>query len=86
MSIVLLDAVPDLVVPFGFGRAIEEGDDHYGHVVTADASARGSIRCETQFTDIFADLGEVLALVYLKADDIDNLLGRKAVPDTWCSR
>lgn len=74
VSDILVNAVPDHVVPLRLGHSIEESNDHDGHVVAANTGAGGGVGCETELTDVLTDLGEVLAFVYLEANDVDDLL------------
>lgn len=71
----------DLLVPLILGPTTEQADDNHGHVVAANTTGL-RVRSQAVVHHVLADLLQVLLSSNASAHELDNGLGRLAVPNT----
>lgn len=79
-TITTRNPVGNVLVPFIFRLAFQQGNHDHGHIITADAASL-AIRGQAIIHHVFADLGELLLGGNTSSNEFNNSLRRLAVPD-----
>lgn len=76
------DPLGDHVVPLLLSLAVEERNDAHSHVVAANATGF-AVGCKAVVHHVLANSGQVLLRSNASSHELDDGLGRLAIPDTW---